>query len=498
MNNLFKIKSRVILTALSFTLALSGCEDFLERKPLGQYTADDLTSGSFEGQVFAAYAGLRNSGVSGLPYVAVHNIRSDDAVKGSSVSDGIDAENIFDNFQYSKDFWLINNYWTGHYNLISLTNNVITAVDEVANPDQATLVNRAEAKFLRAYAYFNLVRSFGEVPKIDFRITEQSQANVRKSTVAEIYALIDADLQEAAGVLPISWDVRFSGRVTQKAAKALQAKTFLYRQNWSGALSAAEAVIGNMTSLSTPYQRIFTEEGENSAESIFEIQAVYTQTLNNLGVEYAQVQGVRGAGAWDLGWGWNTPTQSLAAAFEPGDPRKDATLLYSGQVNPPYNENVPPPTPDVPRPYWNKKVYTNPSVRQATNSRFGQWLNVRILRYGDVVLMAAEAANELGRTADALKYLEMVRARARGGNAAILPRITTTNQAGLRDAIRHERRVELGMENERFFDLVRWGIAQQVFQTAGQTGYQPRNRYLPIPQPEIDRSNGVLVQNPEY
>jgi starch-binding outer membrane protein, SusD/RagB family len=89
----------------------------------------------------------------------------------------------------------------------------------------------------------------------------------------------------------------------------------------------------------------------------------------------------------------------------------------------------------------------------------------------------------------------MVRARARGNTSNVLPEITTTNQGELRELIRHERRVELAMENERFFDLVRWGIAQQVL---GPMGYQPRNQYLPIPQPEIDKSNGVLVQNPAY
>jgi hypothetical protein len=278
----------------------------------------------------------------------------------------------------------------------------------------------------------------------------------------------------------------------------LQAKTFLYRQNWGAAYGAASAVIGGPYNLNTPYERIFREEGENSSESLFEIQAVYTQTLTNLGVQYATVQGVRGAGAWDLGWGWNTPSASLANAFEPGDPRKDATLLYSGQVNSPYNETVPPATANIPRLYWNKKVYTNPSVRASTNSRFGQWMNVRILRYADVLLMAAEAANEVGNTEEALRYLEMVRARARGNNASVLPKITTTDQAELRKAIRHERRVELGMENERFFDLVRWGIAQEVLHAAGKTNYQPRHQYLPIPQPEIDRSGGVLVQNPNY
>jgi hypothetical protein len=499
MNKLYKIKSGVLLLAFTSLAGLSGCEkDFLDRKPLGQYTADDLSSGSFESQIFGAYAGLRNSGSSGLPYIAIHNIRSDDADKGSSVTDGVDAENIFDKFQYSKDYWLIGNYWTGHYNLISLCNNIISDVDAMSNPDQATLVNKAEAKFLRAHAYFDLVRAFGEVPLIKEKVTDQAQANKPKSAVAEIYTLIDADLQEAAAMLPASWHPRFAGRVTNYAAKGLQAKTFLYRGNWAAALSAAKAVIGGPFNLSTPYERIFREEGENASESLFEIQAIYTQALTNLGVEYANVQGVRGAGAWDLGWGWNTPSESLAAAFEPGDPRKDATLLYSGKVNTPYNENVPPATVNVPRPYWNKKVYTNPSMRSATNSRFGRWTNVRVLRYADVVLMAAEAANELGDNTQARTYLEMVRARARGSNSAVLPEVTTTNQEELREAIRHERRVELGMENERFFDLVRWGIAEEVMHAAGQTGYQARHRFLPIPQPEIDKSNGVLVQNPEY
>ncbi len=249
--------------------------------------------------------------------------------------------------------------------------------------------------------------------------------------------------------------------------------------------------------LSTPYNKIFTEEGENSKESIFEIQAYYTSTVTNLGVQYAQVQGVRGAGSWDLGWGWNTPDTSLANAFEAGDPRKDATLLYSGQVNQPYGEAVPPATADVPRPFWNKKVYTNPAVRAATNSRFGEWMNVRILRYADVVLMAAEAANELGNTAEALADLEMVRARARNGNSSVLPQITETDQDALRNIIHHERRVEMGMELDRFFDLVRWGVADEVFAALG-VNYEERNKYLPIPQPEIDKSNGVLVQNPDY
>jgi len=127
-------------------------------------------------------------------------------------------------------------------------------------------------------------------------------------------------------------------------------------------------------------------------------------------------------------------------------------------------------------------------------------MNMRVIRYADVVLMAAEAANELGgaqNTTDALAWLEMIRARARAGNNAVLPKITITDQVQLRDKIRQERRIELAMENDRFFDLVRWGIAKAVLNAAGKP-YEDKNKYLPIPQPEIDKSGGKLKQNPDY
>src|SRR5690606_21784500 len=220
-NNIY-IKFSVLIITL--VMVASGCKkDWLDRKPLGQYTEEDLDPGSLEGLVFAIYGGgMRHEGISGLPYIALHNIRSDDAEKGSLPGDGVDAENIFDKFQYVKDFWLINSYWTGQYNLINLSNNVISAADSIDNQTTATLINVGEAKFFRAFAYFNLVRSFGEVPKIDFKITDPSQAIVPKSPIAEIYQLIDADLQEAVAALPPTWDSQFIGRITKGAALALQ------------------------------------------------------------------------------------------------------------------------------------------------------------------------------------------------------------------------------------------------------------------------------------
>jgi len=485
----------IIITSLSF----SACSDFLDLKPLGRYTEDDIPAGSFESQIFGVYAKMRAFEVSAMPYIAIHNFRSDDADKGSSTTDGVAQETFYDNFEYTKDEWLLNGYWSGHYALIIAANAVIDDINEAQAEDEATLINRAEARFMRAYAYFNLVRAFGQVPKIDFKVDDAAQANVPKSTEEEIFSLIDSDLADAVAHLPLTWEERYRGRLTKGAALSLQTKSLMWRKRWSDAYNSAQQVINSgVYSLSPSFEGIFRETGENNEESIFEIQAYYSLTQTGLGIQYAQVQGVRGAGSWDLGWGWNTPTQSLADAFEEGDPRKDATLLYSGRVNTPYNENVPAATVSIPRPYWNKKVYTNPAVRQSTGSRFGQWMNMRVIRYADVLLLAAEAANEMGNTSEALQYLEMVRARARGGNSAILPAVTTTDQVQLRKAIQHERRVELAMENERFFDLVRWGIVREVMHAAGKTGYQDKHRYLPIPQPEIDKSGGVLVQNPDY
>ena len=495
--NYFK-KPLIALTLIGL-MTVAGCTDFLDREPQGRYTEKDIPAGSFDSQVFGVYAKMRAFGVSALPYIAVHNMRSDDAVKGSSVTDGVQQENIYDKFQYVKDEWLMNTYWSDHYALVNAANAVIADIDSVGATDDATQVNLAEAKFMRAYAYFNLVRTYGEVPKIDFKVTNAAQANVPKSPTAAIFTLIDSDLQAASAALPATWGSQYKGRLTKGAAQALQAKTFMWRKNWASALASAKQVINSGSySLVQDYSSIFRETGENNPESIFEIQAYYDISQTGLGIQYAQVQGVRGSGTFDLGWGWNTPTDSLANAFEKGDSRKDATLLYSGQVNAPFNENIPPATASVPRPYWNKKIYTNPADRAAKNSRFGQWMDMRVIRYADVLLWAAEAANELGgaqNTTDALGWLEMVRARARAGNATVLPKITATDQVKLRDIIRHERRVELGMENERFFDLVRWGIADEVLRPLG---YQSRNRYLPIPQGEIDKSKGVLVQNSEY
>ena len=164
-------------------------------------------------------------------------------------------------------------------------------------------------------------------------------------------------------------------------------------------MAAANMVISlGQHDLSTPYDRIFREEGENSKESIFEVQATASAAIPTAnGVQYAQIMGVRGAGVWDLGWGWNTPSTFLEAAYEPNDPRKNRTILFTTTPTTTYQtiygENLPV---GLPNPRYNNKVYSNPSMRSSIGNRFSYWMNIRILRYADVLLMYAEAANELG------------------------------------------------------------------------------------------------------
>lgn len=486
----------LVITLIGCILTTSCSTDWLDIQPQGRFTEEDLPPGSLEGQVFAAYAGLRSEATSGLPYAAVHNIRSDDAHLGSSSGDYAAAGPIYDEFNYPLDHWLTNGYWTGHYGLINLANNVLAAADSIEEITDLTVINIGEARFLRGWAYFNLVRTFGEVPLIDFRITDQASAIRPKSTIAEIYQLIDEDVQAAVSALPEEWPDH-PGRLTRGAALSLQTKTYMARQRFSDALASAQAVISSgIYDLNTPYQLIFREEGENSSESIFEIQALF-DGVQDFGVTWASRQGIRGSGPWNLGWGWNIPHQRLIDAFEPDDPRHHATVLYSGGTT--YDNQVVPT--NLPRPQWNYKVYTNKALRDRYGSLGGDWFNVRIIRYADIVLLAAEAANEIGGEDNidlALEYLEDVRARARGGNNDILPAVTTRDQEELRQAIRHERQVELGMENERFFDLIRWDIDVETMHSVGHTQYQIRNRFFPIPQPEIDRAGGVLIQNPDY
>lgn len=512
-----KISFKYITHALllgTLVFLFTGCKKLLDTQRQGEYTADNYPypggSGPYDQFVFSAYNDLRSYSVHVDAFIVATSIRSDDADKGSTPADGGASVFEMENFPVTPANGRCNALWTGYYGLINKCNSTIINIDTLTsiNASEAIkLQTKAEARFMRGYAYFMLVRLFGNVPIIDTIYADvTAQPIVPQSTPAEVYAFIENELTFAATNLPASWDAsKFPGRLTSGAANGMLAKVYLTQRKWAQAAATAKLVItSGQYNLSVPYQRIFSEEGENSKESVFEVQATATPSITqSLGIQYASIQGVRGTNEWNLGWGWNVPSDVLEAAYETGDPRKARTILYSStstqQNTTLYGEVMPVYPSGVPNPRYNHKVLGNPSLRN-TISRGCWWMNVRILRYADVVLMYAEAENELGNTDDAVTALNSVRARARtGAGTGVLPDRNTSDQAELRNYIRHERRIELAMEHERFFDIVRWGIAQQMLHAAGKTNFlNSRDTLLPIPQNQIDLSRGVLVQNPGY
>jgi len=501
-----------------------GCKKFLDRKPLTA-TLDDLNQGALESQSSGLYNTLRSyAGFSTLPWIDFNSIRDDDAQKGSSLTDGAEINTEFETFQYTKDDWATNTYWNDHYYMINLANKELFYADSLKVSDESSLRNVGEAHFFRAYSYFDLVKAYGEVPKIDFYYTDPAQGIKPKAPVDTIYALIDRDLRIAQQLLPLNWELNgintYPGRLTSGAAHTLAAQAFLFRKQWDSVKTHCQAVISSgQYTLTTKFTDIWKDglngEGKNGPESIFEMQAIVGENgKNNYGTAWGTSQNVRQGGAgveWNLGWGWNTPTQKLVSDWDETDPRKAATILYSGKYDggsaqggygatlPPYNKDSLGKPGFLDQPYWSKKVYSDPQMRKYTgqiNSSGGaDWINHRILRYADVLLMMAEAANETGDGATAQTMLEMVRARARNGDNSVLPMITFSSQSQMRTAIKNERRWEFAMEGYRFYDLVRWGDAVSVL---GSLGYTNRCRYYPIPQKVIDLSNGVLIQNPEW
>lgn len=501
----------IAICAVALISVATSCNKFLDTKKQGEYTAENYPypsgSGAYDQYLFGAYNDLRSYNVHVDGFIVATSIRSDDADKGSTPTDGGSDVITMDNFPVLPTNGRCNALWTGYYALINKCNNTLDQIENnksIVATEAVKLQSQGEARFMRGYAYFMLVRLFGRVPLID-KVLGTEQSNVPQSTPAQIYTLIESDLTFAAANLPLSWDKKFVGRATKGAANGILAKVYLTQQKWAAAMSAANAVMtSGQYDLSTPYDKIFREDGENSKESVFEIQATASATVpTSNGIQYTSHQGVRGAGQWDLGWGWNTPSTQLEAAYETGDPRRARTILYTSTATTPgvtiYGETTPI---GLPNPRYNNKVYTNPAIRAAVGNRFGYWMNVRILRYADVVLMYAEAANEVGGTANttaALAALNSVRTRARNGNNAVLPNVTTTDQALLRTAIQQERRVELAMEHDRFFDIVRWGISQSTMNAAGKTNFNAsRDNLLPIPLTQIDLSKGVLTQNFGY
>jgi len=505
-----------ITTALFVLASTVSCNKYLDKTPENAYQVTALdylkTASDYQTMEVSVYTPLQWLN----QVVPIGDIASDNAVAGGeSASDVLDLQQI-DDYTLTPVNGTLSNIWQFAYEGVNRA-NYLTEFKATNPAGQA--VNFAgkdamygEVYFLRAFYYFTLVKMFGGVPLFtDKRLDISATGAIKRSSATAVYLSIENDLNAAINVLPPSQPQAQAGRPTKYAAQALLGKVYLYQGKYDSAATVLQSVIAaNAYTLVGNFASIFLKAGENGPESVFEIQYSsdgansYAGEAPEQGPGNYQVQqcGVRNLTAssplmpYAAGYSTNLPTQDLANAYTAGDQRETATCLdivaYAA-ANPSWNITY-----EV-APYKNTGLYSQkyqPYNGQDATSGGAFQLNYpnnyRTIRYSDVLLMAAEALNKSATPNDALaqSYLNQVRRRAFQVTDASHD-ITSTGSA-LYLAIMNERRLEFGMEGERFFDLVRSGQAATVI-----TGFKAgKNEVFPIPQQEVLVAG--LTQNPGY
>jgi hypothetical protein len=376
----------------------------------------------------------------------------------------------------------LQNAWARFYATIAYANIVLGHVNTPpmaqANRDGYT----GQAKFLRALMYFNLVRMYGGVPLVLNEITSEQQAyTYNRVTAAAVYAQIEKDLTEAAAVLPASYTGNDIGRATSIAANGLLGKVYMFENKFAQAESILATVAATAGTL-IPYSQVFGLGNDNNKDILFSVQ--YLGGGYGEGNTFARGFVPQPSGTtitqFVTGNSNNVGTADLYNAFEPGDSRLNVSIgvFISGSLT-----------------YYYAKKFVYPTVLGVSEGD-NDW---PVLRYGDVILLYAEALNENGKTSEALTQLNLVRARANLGAK------TGLTQSDARDAIRSERRVELCFEAERWFDLVRWNTfipVMTAFKAKGSINGTIGNitanlNLYPIPLREI-QLNPNIIQNPGY
>ncbi len=503
------LSTGALIACLSAVLILSCDKSFLDVKVQGMEStttnpnlAQDLVTGVYSSLLQGDPFG--NGDLHGLAFYSATSIMSDDADKGSYAADQATTAGQMDEFTITPTNQFCNTLWSGHYNGIGAANQALAALATASITASTKNELKAEVLFLRGYFYFNLVRLFGAVPLVLSVPKDAHDANTNpvyqtRAPLSLVYDSIVKDLQYAINNLPIKSQASV-GHATKGAAQAMLAKVYLYQNQWNQVLTLTNEIIASgQYQLVQDYSSQFKQAGNNSSESIFEIE---TGKFNNsnFGINNCTVsQGPRvgGKGGWnDLGWGFNNPTLSLINSYEPGDGRRAATIIFidnsgthKGTVL--WDGFRLPSSDSVQNLYYNYKAYTsstNPSKETYANpGDKDRPKNIIVLRYADVLLMNAEAALQTG--GDAATPLNLVRQRA---GLPAKGAVTFT-------AIKQERHVELAMEEDRFWDLVRWGDAASAMHAAGKINFVPgKNELLPIPSSQILLSNGKLTQNPGY
>ncbi|MEO5775495.1 MAG: RagB/SusD family nutrient uptake outer membrane protein [Flavobacterium sp.] len=482
------ILNNKLLILLFSALVITSCEDDLNVKPNDVIEVDDFLNDPNNAiqLVNGVYSKQLDYNMYSFSWIGITSITSDDADKGSTPTDYGTDKGKMDNLTFTSTDISFSDVWEGRYQAIGRANTALFYLDQFTIDE--TLKSRyiGEVKFLRALFYFDLVRCFGGVPivttKIDINDSEaiNNIVYIRK-TKQETYAQIEADLLDVIDRLPLksTYAGNDLGRASKGAAQALLAKVYLYQEKWLESYNmAGEVISSGQYSLLPNYANVWREVGENSSESIYEVQATLTKGL----VDYTNVQGPRGTP--DLGWGFNTPSLSLVNSYEAGDLRKDATVMFVPSVL--WDGFIAPTTWNNPR--YNYKAYQS-SVAESWNGDKGQTAkNLRILKYSDILLIRAEAGFHAGMTSEAVDRISEIRVRAG---------LTAVTSVTL-ESILKERRAEMAMEHDRWFDIVRTGQGPAAMSLDGKTFIVGTHELFPIPLDQIIASDNRLTQNPGY
>lgn len=502
----------LVFTLVGSWLATSCGSDFLDVPLQGRPTAEsdpnfaqNLVIGVYNSLMSGESFGAAGD-VHGFGFISATNIISDDADKGSTPGDQVGTAGVLDEFTLTPTNPFVEALWAGHYNGIAKANQALKAIEESNLPSSVRNRLAGEVRVIRAYYYFNLVRWFGGVPKVlrvplNVQDANSDPAFQTRATPQEIYQVIEEDLQFGIDNLPLRRQTQ-AGRMSKGTAQALLAKVSLYLEKWDRARTLSlEVIQSGQYALLPDYSQLWRQAGDNSSEAIFEVQ---TGTFNNtdFGINaYSMCQGPRvgGRGGWtDLGWGFCTPTQSLVDAYEPGDKRAASTIIFidrsgTGRGTILFDGFRIPSADSVENLRYNYKAYhsENRQVESFWGNRDRKQKNVHLLRLGELHLILAEASHRLGQIGVAQQHLNIIRQRAG---------LSATQVAGeaLLQAIWKERRVELAMEHDRFFDLVRTGRAASVMRAHGKNFVAGKHERLPIPSVQIALSGGRLTQNPGY
>ncbi len=510
-------KIYIILALLAFT-ATACNKDFIDLVPKDSYTDASYysTPDQFRQAVIAAYAPLRDVLLNDY---FTSEMRSDNTIYQPYPSNRGTAylyRESISNFTNTPTNDYVNAVWQHCYSGISRTNIVIERLKLIDLDAAVKQPIDGQAKFLRAWYYFKLVRLFGGVPLFLKEVTKADDAFLPRATANAVYDQIILDVKDAITELTAPAKFPQTGEATKGAATMLLAEVYATQKKWADAETLLTTLSGMGYGLNANYADAFTPANKNNKESIFDVQylegTILGTTPNPLPFHFlprststALVTGI--AINNSSTGGWNTPTQDLISNYEANDKRLDASIgIVEGAYNASdlfaysANKSVVGYTSAAGKigvPYIKK--YEHPPLIAVTGSSD----NFPIYRYADALLLLAEAQNEQGKSP--LVALNTVRSRAG------LPATTGAEQATLRTVIDHERRVELAFENHRWHDLVRTGKALDVMNAFGvklktQVNYLTPDTYnvttnkliYPIPQPEVDLNPGVMIQNPGY